>query len=213
MGLHGAAGLRVLDAERMRDARRVETRQARRRRHRAEPTRGGGPEETQRLRRSDAKIARHVAAHRHRHDQVAARHVATAFRHGQRRRQQCRHRVQHGGLADAVEFLAVDLEAVQKHRRSRRQPAASSPYRDVGRVAPPVGRAAQFGGARRRRSADAHAERIQDEHLRAGNRLGRQVVVDNAGDVRRQPFRQRRGLIRHRYDLLPRGIASSSCFV
>ncbi len=190
MRLHGAGNLAVDDAPGVDQLRRLEAGELGDPRHGAERAGGRRPEEAQGTARGNPQVRRNVDRDRQCHDQVAARDAAAALGERQDRGRRHRHGVHHRRLVDAVEFLVVDLEAVEQRRAGRRQAHAVGPRRRLVAVAPALHLLPEFGGERRARARDAGTERVEQEDLGFRDRTGREILVAGPDDVRGEPLRR-----------------------
>ena len=159
----------------------------------AKPACGGGAEKGQRRGRGNAEIPRHIRAHSHRRQQIAAGDPALplGLRHGGG--QQGRERMQDSWLANAVKLLAMHLIAVDQSGNAGRQTVTAPPEPGFAAHPPAAGRLAQLPGTRCAGTGNTDAERVENEHFRPLNRGLWQIFVAGRDDVPGEGLRERRG--------------------
>src|SRR5574337_960035 len=192
MRLHGAGKMAVDQAERALQRFRIGPIQLCNTRGGAQRATHGRPEEAHRRACADAQQGCHVDRHHHGADQTLAVDTTTLFSCRDQSGQDHRHRMHDGGHMHTIEFLVVDLEAIDQRSTGRRQRLAGHPNAGVAAAAQGCAHPAHIGRPLDLRTGSGKTYRhgIHDEGLRHGNRGWRQIGVASGSGMRDQRFGQ-----------------------
>ena len=123
--------------------------------------------------------------------EIAAAHAGPQFGDREQRRQGHRAHMQHAGAVHVVEFEALHQGAVDERRMGRGQPTGGAPHRAGRGGIEPGERREQDLAPRQAGAEHGTAQRVQDQELDPRDHLGRNLLIGEPCDERRDAARLR----------------------